>query len=196
MFTEAFGQVNEYGNGFGYLLVVPDRKVKEMELVYSVYAAVTQKPLSASDLQRLTSVCEDLAFLDLGIARSNFDGAPTLFYGDWDFLSGKWMDKAEYSYLYAMLICLFYLAFVLEMTGAAILVTQILGDWQGKQRQECILRQLGMDARMIFRLRNRQLAQIFLFPLIPALVLSISFPAFPSAQTSSQTSRFHSYLTR
>lgn len=175
VFTEAFSQVDEYGNGFGYILVVPDSAVEDMKLVYSVYAAVTEKPLNAADLQQLTSLIENTVSLDRGIAKSNFDGAPTLFYGDWDFLSGKWMDKAGYGYLYAMLICLIYLALVLEMTGAAVLATQVLGDWQEKQRQERILRQLGMDARMIFGLRNRQLAQIFLFPLIPALVISISF---------------------
>lgn len=156
------------------------------------------------------------------------------------------MDKAGYGYLYAMLICLIYLALVLEMTGAAVLATQVLGDWQEKQRQERILWQLGMDARMICGLKNRQMAQIFLFPLVPALVISISFilicaqkmltgflelppvadivlvsqsfavsflmfsllygiyyaavrisfPAFPCAQTSTQTSRSRSCSTR
>ncbi len=175
VFTEVFGQVNEYGNGYGYILVVPDSAVKEMKLVYSVYAAVTEKPLNTAELEQLTSLCENTVSLDRGIAKSNFDGAPTLFYGDWDFLSGKWMDKAGYGYLYAMLICLIYLALVLEMTGAAILATQVLGDWQEKQRQERILRQLGMDARMMSGLRHRQLAQLFLFPLIPALIISGSF---------------------
>lgn len=175
VFTEAFSQVKEYGNGYGYIIVVPDSAVEEMELVYSVYAAVTKKPLNAADQQQLTSVCEDLAAFDRGIAKSNFDGLPTQFYGDWDFLSGKWMDKAEYSYLYSILICLFYLALVLEMTGAAILVTQILGDWQEKQRQARILRQLGMNERMISKLHRSQLAQLFAVPLIPALVLSSGF---------------------
>ena len=176
VFSEAFSQINEYGNGAGYVIVVPDSALEQMEIVYGVYAAVTERPLGPADLQRLTSVCDGLVQLDRSIAKSAPGGGPTLFLSeDMDYLSGKWTDKAEFNHLYAMLICLFYLAMLLEMTGAAILATQVLGDWQVRQRQDCILRQLGMDERLVSQLNSRQLAQIFLLPLIPSVVLSICF---------------------
>lgn len=95
--------------------------------------------------------------------------------GKTDFLSGKWADKAEFSYLYAMVICLFYLAFILEISAAAILATQVLSDWQEKQRQDRILRQLGMNEQLVYKLNNRQLLLLFLFPIFPSLLLSGCF---------------------
>jgi len=176
VFSESFSQVNDYGNGAGYVIVVPDGAIRQMEIVYSVYAAVSKKSLSPNDLQNITSACDGLVQLDRSSAKSTPSGAPTIFmHEDMDYLSGKWMDKTEFHYLYSMLICLFYLALILEITGAAILATQVLSDWQVKQRQDRILRQLGMNERLVSKLNNRQLSQIFLLPLIPSLVLSICF---------------------
>lgn len=176
VFSEPFSQANDYGNGAGYIIIVPDQAVGQLKVVYGVYAAVTEKSLNPNDLQSIASACDSLAPLDRSSAKSAFSGAPTLFmHEDMDYLSGKWMDKTEFHYLYSMLICLFYLALILEITGAAILATQVLSDWQIKQRQDRILRQLGMNERLVSRLNNRQLAQIFLLPLIPSLVLSICF---------------------
>jgi len=177
LFSEPFSQVNEYGNGAGYIIIVPDHAVRQMEILYSVYAAVTEKPLSPGDLQNITSACKGLVQLDRSSARSTPSGAPTLFtqHDDMDYLSGKWMDKAEYNFLYSMVICLFYLALILEITGAAILAAQVLSDWQTKQRQDRLLRQLGMREQLVTELNNRQLSQIFLFPLFPSLALSICF---------------------
>ncbi len=176
VFSESFSQVNDYGNGAGYIIIVPDSAAGQLEVVYGVYAAVTEKPLSPSDLQSITTAFDGLVQLDRSSAKSTPSGAPTIFmHEEMDYLSGKWADKTEFHYLYSMLICLFYLALIMEIIGAAILATQVLGDWQKRQRQERILRQLGMDARLVSRLNNRQLSQIFLFPLIPAILLSICF---------------------
>lgn len=176
VFSEPFSQVNSYGNGSGYIIIVPDRAAEQMEIVYSVYAAVTERPLTPDDLKRITAACDGLTRLERSSAKSAPDGAPTLFvYEDMDYLSGKWMDKAELHYLYAMLICLFYLSLILEITGAAILATQVLGDWQMKQRQDGILRQLGMNERLVAGLNRRQLLQLFVLPLIPSFILSVCF---------------------
>lgn len=173
IFSEPFSQLNEYGNGVGYILIVPDHAVSQMKILYSVYAAVTPKPLMADDLQSILDACESLEKLEWGIAVQGAGGMPTRFrHHDKDYLSGKWLDKTEISYFYPMMICLFYLAVILEITGAAILATQVLGDWQGKRRQERILRQLGMDERTFRRLQERQLAQIFVLPVLPALLVS------------------------
>lgn len=176
VFSEAFSQANDYGNGSGYVVIVPDDAVSRMQVVYSVYAARTETPLSPGGLQDITAACDGLVPLSRSSAKSAPGGAPTGFGCEGvDYLSGKWMDKTEFHHLYSMIICLFYLAFILEITGAAILATQVLGDWQVKQKQDCLLRQLGMNRQLVSKLNNRQLSQIFLFPLLPSLVLSSSF---------------------
>lgn len=155
---------------------MPDGAVKSLRLLYGVYAAVTDRPLSPDDLGRITASCEGLVLLDGKRARSGPGGAPTRFvYEDMDYLSGKWVSKAELHYLYSIIICLFYLSLILVITGAAILATQVLGDWQKKQRQNRILSQLGMSGDLISRLVTRQLALLFLLPLLPAVLVSICF---------------------
>lgn len=176
VFSEPFSQMNGYGNGSNYVVIVPDDAIAQMEVVYWVYAAITETALNPSDLQDITDICTGLVQLSHSTAKSAPNGFPTLFTHEGvDYLTGKWMDKTEYQYLYSILICLFYLALVLEMTGAAILATQILSDWQMKQRQDRILRQLGMGERLVSTLNNRQLSQIFLLPVLPSLVLSACF---------------------
>ena len=176
IFSEPFSQTNDYGNGADYVIIVPDHAVSQMQIVYSVYAAKTQTPLSPSDIQSIIADCGSLTLLERMSAKTASSGAPTAFmYEDMDYLSGKWADKAEFSYLYAMVICLFYLAFILEISAAAILATQVLSDWQEKQRQDRILRQLGMNEQLVYKLNNRQLLLLFLFPIFPSLLLSGCF---------------------
>ncbi len=173
IFSEPFSQLNDYGNGAGYILVVPDDAVAQMKMLYSVYAVVTAKPLMTDDLQQILDACEGLVRMEWGRASTGAGGAPTRFYQeDQYYLTGKWLDKSEIQYFYSMLICLFYLSVILEIMGAAILATQVLGDWKEKQRQDRILRQLGMREDKISRLHDRQLLQIFLLPVVPALLIS------------------------
>ena len=175
VFSEPFGQLYDYGNGSSYVIVVPDDAVTKMRIVYGVYAATTETALSPDDLQNITDTC-GLAQLIRWSAKTSSNKLPTAFTHEGvDYLTGKWMDKIEYQYLYSILICLFYLAFILEITGAAILATQVLSDWQIKQRQDRILRQLGMSERLVSKLNNSQLFQIFLLPIFPSLVLSACF---------------------
>lgn len=177
VFSEPFAQTNSYGNGSGYIIIVPDSAVSQMAVVYSVYTAVSEIPPTPGDLQNIMDSCSGLVPLDRASAVSTSDGLPSMFMrGDTvNYLSGKWMDKAEFHYLYSILICLFYLAAILEIAGAAILSTQILGDRQAKHSQDRILLQLGMDKYMLARLNNRRLSLLFLLPLLPALILSSAF---------------------
>ena len=57
IFSEPFSQTNDYGNGADYVIIVPDHAVSQMQIVYSVYAAKTQTPLSPSDIQSIIADC-------------------------------------------------------------------------------------------------------------------------------------------
>lgn len=176
VFSEPFSQLNDYGNGSNYVIIVPNNAVAQMQVVYGVYAAKTETALGPMDLQYITDICDGLVQLSRSSAKTAPNGLPTVFtHNDMDYLTGKWMDKAEFQYLYSIVITLFYLALILEITGAAILATQVLSDWQTKQRQDRILLQLGMSERLISKLNNRQLSQIFFLPILPSLILSICF---------------------
>lgn len=190
IFCEPFSQADTYGNGLDYVIVVPDQAVGQMEVLYSLYAAITETPLDARDLQRITESCEGLSQLKRNVGKSAPDGKNiTSLVADVDYLSGKWVDKESLTQLYAMAICLFYLALILEITGAAILAAQILNDREKKWKQDRILRQLGMNERLIAQLNNRQLSLLFLLPLPPSLIIGCCFIGI--AADKMQLSAFH-----
>lgn len=180
VFSEPFSQNDTYGNGLDYVVVVPDEVTEGMEMRYGLYVAVTEQPLNSAELEQLTD--GGLVLLDRGRGRSVSAGASpspetgqavtSLIYQDKDYLSGKWVQKESLSQIYVLLICLVYLAVILEITGAAILATQALSDGEKKKRRNSILGQLGMSEKQIARLNNRQLMLLFLLPLPPALITS------------------------
>lgn len=191
VFTGPFSQTEAYGNGLDYIIIVPDDAVTRMKVLYSLYAAVTEAPPDNRFLQNITKECPGLVRLE----RNRMKSVPesntvTALTEDADYFSGKWAERENMSHLYAMIICLFYLALVLEAAGAAILATQVLGDREKKRRQERILGQLGMSRRLAGRLGRRQLSLFFLLPVLPALVVSSSFVYVGAVKIHAQAFRF------
>jgi hypothetical protein len=43
--------MDTYGNGYDYIIVVPDAAVNHMDVLYSLWVALTEAPLSTQDLQ-------------------------------------------------------------------------------------------------------------------------------------------------
>lgn len=176
IFCEPFNQMDTYGNGLDFCIIVPDYAVSQMRILYSLLSAITETQLDNHDLQNIAGMYEGLSILERNIGKYSSDGGGiTSLVDDVDYLSGKWADKGSRSPLYAMAICLFYLSFVLEITGAAILATQVLSDKDKKQRQDSILHQLGMNRHDITRMNRCQTALLFIFPLVPALIISSCF---------------------
>lgn len=175
MFTEDFCQSDIYGNGLGYILVVPDEAVESCRVLYSQCVMLTKRPLVHDELDEIADAC-GLTRLRRNTVRSSSDGpGATAFAAEGDYLSGKWMDKDFLNYLPALAICLFYLALVLEITGAAILATQLLGDRDKRRRQDLLLSQLGMEPRQVRRLGRWQTRLFFLLPLPPAFAVSSAY---------------------
>ena len=179
IFCEPFNQMETYGNGWDYCVIVPDQAVDRMKIVYSLFAAITESPLDSNDSNRIMQICEGLVSLErnsvVAISDSQGNAFCTSLTQDADYLSGKWGDHESLMIFYAMAICLFYLALIFEITGAAILSTQILSDREKKQRQEHILQQLGMTEKLITKTNNGQFTLLFVFPLLPALMISGCF---------------------
>lgn len=189
IFCEAFSQMDTYGNGLDYCIIVPEQAVSQMTILYSLLSVITEAPLDSRDLQSIVQMCDGLSMLKRNRGKTAPDGKVTALIDNADYLSGKWVDKESLTQLYAMAVCLFYLSLVFEITGAAILATQILNDREKKRRQDCILQQLGMDRQKVEKLNNCQLSMMFLFPILPALVISSCF-VYISAEKM-QLSAFH-----
>lgn len=190
IFCEPFSQMDTYGNGLDFCIIVPDQAVSQMTTLYSLLSVITEIPLDNRDLQNVIQMCNGLSMLKRNIGKTASDGSGvTALVDNVDYLSGKWVDKESLTQLYAMSICLFYLSLVFEITGTAILATQILSDMEKKRRQDCILQQLGMNIRDIEKLNNRQLSMMFLLPLLPALIISSCFVSVSAEKI--QSSIFH-----
>lgn len=190
VFCEPFSQMDTYGNGLDYVIVVPDSSVSQKNVLYSLLSVITETSLDSHDLQSITETCKGLEELKRNVGKTASDGhGVTALLNDVDYLSGKWVDKEGLTQLYAMALCLFYLSLVLEIMSAAILTTQILSDREKKHQQDCILQYLGMNEREVEKLNNRQLSLMFLFPVIPALIISSCF-VYVSAEKM-QLSAFH-----
>lgn len=190
VFHEPFNQMEAYGNGLNYIIIVPDQAISDMEVLYSLYVAAADTTPDSGDLKRMIDECSGLVQLDRSIGRNDPDnnGYTSLIVNK-DYLSGKWVEKGSLSHLYAMSICLFYFAFVLEITGASILATQVLSDKDKKQKQDCILRQLGMRNQFINKVNSRQLSMLFIIPVLPSLIVSGCFVYVSAVKI--QTSAFY-----
>jgi hypothetical protein len=177
VFSEPFSQTDAYGNGQDYIIVVPDDVAHNMQVLYGLYAVITESPLNSADLQQLTAKYDDLVLLDrnsVAFDPATMTGHGTaLIHSNVDYVSGKWAQKETLAQMYSFLVCLFYLALILEITGAAILATQVLSDGEKKRHQNNTLRQLGMNKKQIAKLGNQQLFMLFILPVIPASVIGV-----------------------
>lgn len=175
--SEPFTQNEPYGNGLDFVMIIPDAVADQLQVLYSLYTVLTEVPLNSAALFCITESCEELVLLDKSVVRGSGgrkEGTALIDSGV-DYLSGRWAQKENLSHLYALLICMFYLALILEITGAVILATQVLSEKEKKLRQDKILWQLGMSKAHIGKLNYRQLSLLFWFPILPALLISSIF---------------------
>ncbi|MBD5477476.1 MAG: ABC transporter permease [Lachnospiraceae bacterium] len=179
IFCEPFNQMETYGNGWDYCVIVPDNAVNRMKVLYSLLAVITDAPLDSGDPKRLMQLCDGLVPLERNVAVSTWiddiDLGATSLLQDADYLTGRWGDQDNLVIYYSMAICLFYLALIFEIIGSAILATQILSDREKTRKQDHILSRLGMNEKLITQLNNRRFTLIFLLPLLPAFMISGSF---------------------
>lgn len=204
VFSEPFMQMDAYGNGFHYIIILPDSIAEEKEVLYSLYAADTEAELNSSLLQDIIHSRDNLVLLDRTVVRSFGQddedrpsatsaadpGKPvptgtSLTGSGVDYLSGKCVKQQSMSQLYSLLICLFYLALILEITGAAVLATQVLSDKDKKRHQDTLLRQLGMSDKQIVHQNTRQLSLLFFSPVLPSLLTGIFLVAAGSRKMQS-----------
>jgi len=158
--TESFTQSLWDGNGRGFILVVPDEVLVSRPVSHSIYAAMTDEPVSAGQFQALCQI------------RDEKDTAG----GSYDTLFSKAAAEAESASMYAVIVFpLYYLALVLTMVAATILTIQQLSESDRYRRQFELLRKLGMDRREMKQVLFRQFAIFYIMPALPPLFIGIPF---------------------
>lgn len=167
LYTELFAQYLYNVNGQGFLLVVPDEATEARPVSHTIFASLTEDPVTEAQYEAL---CHQLR--NMGPMGS---GAMSL--GDFDLmLYCRTADLAEAASMTALVVFpLFYLALALTMTAAAILTVQQLSETDRLRRQFALLRKLGMDRREMERTLGRQLAVYYALPAGPPLLIAVPF---------------------
>lgn len=175
--TAPFNQADAYGNGLDFIIIAPDNMVEKLSVVYQVYSVQTDRQVSSMALEKLCSQDSNLEILNRNMLISSSEMgnyATSMAKVDKDYISGRSAFKKSYANVYSVMVALFYLALIFIVTGATILVTQILSDSEKNKKQYDILRHIGMNAGKVNQTVNKQLAAFFLLPLIPAVIISSS----------------------
>lgn len=161
VYSESFTQSLWDGNGRGFILVVPDEAAVSRPVSHSIYAAMTEEPVSEAACQALRAIKEKQPYA----AGSESD----------TFLC-KSEIEAESASMYALFVLpLYYLAIVLTLVSATILTIQQLSETRRYQRQFELLDKLGMDRQEMKRTLGRQFAIYYTLPAVPPLLISVPF---------------------
>jgi|GEM_PF-3862643 len=169
-YTENFTQYLWGGNGDGFIFVVPDELTENQEVANYAYAVVTEKPIESSVYNQLVSIRDRKVDVE---TNSN-----TEYYieGIYDTIYAINAIKEENSTAYALIIFpLFYLSLIFIMTATTILTVQLLRETNRYKEMFTLLHKLGQSRKDAKKVLNRILSIYYLMPVIPALVISISF---------------------
>lgn len=148
-FTGAFFQQEFFGNGSYYLLIVPDRVAKNMQVIEELYVGVAPKELSMEVYKGIAAIAWENQMHVTGKAEIRESGA---------------------SIVMSLSFPLFYLAFILLAAAATIMTVQILSDLEQERQQFRILQECGMDKAEQRKILQRYFAVYYSFPVLPAAV--------------------------
>jgi ABC-type antimicrobial peptide transport system permease subunit len=177
IYAENFDQYDGFPNGWKYILVVPDFVVNDAEYSFTKYAATTERPVSLSQYEAMLN-----EFGTLNCLRFNTGTQQDTQIND--FLDA-WVNIQKHNGISVVtgLLPMWYIAFILFITGATVLVSNILSEDANYKRQFKLLRNLGYSNRGLDKIIIIQLANFFIVPIIPAIILTfVLSPLFASSQ--------------
>lgn len=162
VYTENFNQRLYWGgNGFEFLLVLPDELLEKSTVASINYAAMTETPVSEAQYISLT----DLLNRSITPGSEDFIAAYTKAQAK--------ADAASYTVIFAL--PLFYLALILTMATVTILTVHQLSETNRYRQQFTLLRKLGMGKREMLGALRTQFAIYYAMPAIPPLLITIPF---------------------
>lgn len=185
--TESFNQTVSYGNGQYHTLILPDHAVKKLPVIYSLYSIITESEVDYLELAELVEQTGSLSLLERNTVVVSVSTADrpeedyiggTSIWGNTNYLSGKWAYKNTLLPIYSLLISLVYLALIFEVTGAAILSTQIMSDLPRQKWHYHMLTCLGMTPGQVRAQQRKYIRFYFLAPLLPPFTVGCSLTAY------------------
>lgn len=166
VYTEPFHQYLWDGNGYHFILVLPDN-IAETYAVHGIcYAVATTAPLSEAQFYALRDI-----FYETGTSHTG------IFSGDsYGTIAAKSQSqRAEASEVAMFVFPLYYLALILTMTTVTILTIHQLSEMNRYRQQFVLLHKLGMEQRELLKALRRQFAVYFAMPAVPPLFIAVPF---------------------
>lgn len=166
VYTETFYQYLWGGNGYNFILVLPD-SIAEKYTVHSLcYAVMTKDPVSEAQYYTLSDLFYQIGTTHDGI----YSGSD---YGTMDARSQN--KRAEASEIAMFVLPLYYLALILTMTTVTILTIHQLSEINRYRQQFILLRKLGMERRKMVKALRAQFTVYYAMPVIPPLFITVPF---------------------
>ena len=166
VYTETFNQYLWGGNGYNFILILPDNIAEKYTIHGICYAVMTEEPISETEYYTLRDI-----FYQTGTKHSG------IFSGDdYGTISARSQNKrAEASEVAMFAFPLYYLALILTMTTVTILTIHQLSEINRYRQQFILLRKLGMARQEMLKALRCQFTVYYAMPVVPALFVSVPF---------------------
>ena len=163
VYTENFDQYDGFSNGRFFILVVPDFVAADMEVLYTKYSVLTSRPLTYAQYEQLL-----YEFGTLKGFRDNSNG----YTGQTEYLDAKTAVQKSNGVIYSTeVLPVWYVAFILCVTGITVLASNVLSDEAKRKRQFNLFRSIGYSKRSLDNIILSQLAMLFIVPVVPSIIL-------------------------
>lgn len=163
--TEDFDQYDGFSNGRFILIVVPDEIAKTMQVCHTKYSVITARPMTVAQCQSLRDAFPQLVSFRLALGAEIPQAT--------GFLDAKAeLQKDNGGMMITMMMPLWYVAFMLCITGITVLVSNVISEEKRCRQEFSLLRSLGYPRSGLEKIVVTQLGILFLVPLAPALVLA------------------------
>lgn len=178
VYSENFSQNGQ--NGAGFILVVPDKAVSEMEVYYSQYAASTKREANEKlykDLKKYISQDADKwassGHRDYEIDHGMGIDSVYMIYDNIMVKNGG-LDYEVKAAIITVVSSIFYVALVFACVAFTVLAVQQLSDSAKYRYRYKILNQLGLDEKERNRLVLKQLLIYFMCPIVIPIIVSFT----------------------
>ena len=163
VYSEDFDQYDGFSNGRFFILVVPDFVAADMEVLYTKYSVLTSRPLTYAQYEQLL-----YEFGTLKGFRDNSNG----YTGQTEYLDAKTAVQKFNGVMYSSeILPVWYVAFILCVTGITVLASNVLSDEAKRKRQFNLLKSIGYSKRSLDNIILSQLSMLFIIPAIPSIIL-------------------------
>lgn len=168
--SENLDQYDGFSNGNFWIFIVPDKVTYNMKILFSKYSVITNNSFTSTQyneiLDNFTTLKPFRFALDNGEPQAQ-EAVKT------EYIDAKTAIRKANGVMYSTgALPMWYVAFILCITGITILASNILSDESKYKRQFELLKKIGYSERMIDKMILNQLKMFFIVPAIFSLILN------------------------